>query len=401
MSIVNPMPPILGGLSAEIFLKDYWQKKPLLIRGARPDFQTPISAEELAGLACDPDVESRLILEQGGEKPWELRRGPFRERDFRKLADSHWTLLVQEANKHIPAVESMIEAFNFIPYWMFDDVMISYAADQGNVGPHFDHYDVFLFQASGKRHWQITHQECTEDNYLQGVDLRLMKTFKVEEQWTLEPGDMLYLPPKVAHHGVAQGPCMTFSFGFRSLRTRELMDNFAEFFNPIAGKNPLLNPIYRDTKDHLHKNPGRIAPQQAMVARDMLLAAMQDEELMTQWFCEYVTRVQGADMPELALEAETENLDDFIKGHIHLARHPSARLAWTSEGQRCEDRTGFYYFFVNGESLDFEEVSQPFIEYLCNHLSWDNQQLLDFVHQTPANKNLVGDLMERGVFIEG
>jgi len=218
----------LGELSVEQFLKEYWQKKPLLIRQAFPSFTNPLGADELAGLACEKDIESRIVLEKDGASPWELRNGPFSKDDFSQLPKSHWTLLVQDVEKHIPELTNITDLFDFIPNWRMDDLMISYAPDKGSVGPHVDAYDVFLLQADGKRHWHIATDVINNDKLINNIDLKILKQFNPDQDWVLEPGDMLYLPPGFPHHGVAIGDCMTYSIGFRAPSHLDMIQSFVE-----------------------------------------------------------------------------------------------------------------------------------------------------------------------------
>ncbi|HPQ96555.1 MAG TPA: cupin domain-containing protein, partial [Thiolinea sp.] len=219
------IPPLtrLGELAVEDFLRDYWQQQPLLVRQAFPGFELPLSADELAGLACDTDT-ARLVLERGGRHPWELRSGPIAEDAFAGLPETHWTLLVNDCEKMVPELQAIVQPFRFIPDWRIDDLMISYAAPGGSVGPHVDAYDVFLLQAQGRRRWQISSQPCTPDNFIPDLDLRVMQAFSPEQEWVLEPGDLLYLPPGVPHYGVAMGECMTCSIGFRAPSQAELLE---------------------------------------------------------------------------------------------------------------------------------------------------------------------------------
>jgi len=209
------------GITADCFMQQFWQRKPLLLRDAFPGFRSPISPEELAGLACEAGVEARLVLERG-IRPWEVRHGPFEERDFAALPETHWTLLVQDVDKLVPEVADLLEAFAFIPEWRLDDIMISYAEDQGSVGPHMDEYDVFLIQAQGRRRWRIDPSSREDAPCLDGADLCILERFDAREQWVLGPGDALYLPPGVPHWGIAEGPCMTWSVGMRAPDWREL-----------------------------------------------------------------------------------------------------------------------------------------------------------------------------------
>jgi len=212
--------PLLGGLDAAAFLRDYWQKKPLLIRQAIPDFQGLLSREALFALAARDDIESRLI--QHGRNKWKMDRGPIDQ--VPPLAQKNWTLLVQGVNLHDDAVDALMRQFDFVPDTRLDDLMISYATKDGGVGAHFDSYDVFLLQASGHRRWRIGAQQ--DLTLAQGLPLKILANFQPEQEFVLGPGDMLYLPPQYAHEGVALDECMTYSIGFRAPSYQELGEAF-------------------------------------------------------------------------------------------------------------------------------------------------------------------------------
>ncbi|HET6567122.1 MAG TPA: cupin domain-containing protein, partial [Rhodothermales bacterium] len=258
--------PLLGGLSPADFLAEYWQKKPLLVRGALPDFESPVSPEDLAGLACEPDVSARLILERGGDYPWQLRHGPFDEQDFADLAPTHWTLLVSEVDRWVPEVAALLDRFRFIPSWRIDDVMISYAPAEGGVGAHVDNYDVFLLQAKGQRRWQIGAGPVQEENLVPDIDIRMLRDFEPEEEWLLAPGDLLYLPPRIAHHGVAVGDCMTYSIGFRAPSYQDILTGFLSYLAEQV--DPLARYSDPDLKPQLH--PGEIGPSALGKVRALL-----------------------------------------------------------------------------------------------------------------------------------
>ena len=245
------MKPLNLNLDIDDFLASYWQKKPLLITEAFADFDNPVPADELAGLACETNVESRIILEKDGATPWEVRHGPFDETDFTTLPESHWTLLVQDVEKHLPDLLPLLNVFNFIPAWRLDHLMISYATDQGSVGPHLDAYDVFLIQAQGQRHWKISNQYNEQSPILKNTDLKILREFTHEQEWTLEPGDILYLPPGVAHHGVALGECITFSVGFRAPSYADLVQSYTDNMMQTLD----LTQHYTDLKRLRQKNP--------------------------------------------------------------------------------------------------------------------------------------------------
>lgn len=283
MNLIQPNQILtqLGELSIEEFLRDYWQQKPLLVRQAFPNFQSPLSSNELAGLACDTDT-ARLVLEKGGSNPWEVRHGPLRKKDFNKLPATHWTLLVNDIEKLLPEFAEIIEPFRFIPDWRIDDLMISYAVDGGSVGPHVDAYDVFLLQAQGKRHWQISHQACAEDNFIPDIDLRIMREFVAEAEWTLEPGDMLYLPPDVPHYGVAVGECMTYSIGFRAPSRADLLE---DLLGQIL-EQPAMQERFRDPKRRLQANPTNLAEDDLERLTAFVLEVLPDREAIRRWLRE-------------------------------------------------------------------------------------------------------------------
>ncbi len=272
---------ILGHISKEEFLADYWQKKPLLVRNAIANFMPPIDGDELAGLSLEQEVESRLVI---GED-WKLEHGPFDEERFSSLPASHWTLLVQAVDLWVPEVAELLQHFDFIPPWRIDDIMVSYAEDGGSVGPHFDYYDVFLIQGAGQRRWQIGGTCDAETPLLKNTELKILQQFEPFNEWVLEPGDMLYLPPKVAHHGVAIGDCTTFSVGFRAPAATEMLDDLAtELLTGIVAPNHLTDP--------------QLTPEMAVVnipnayikrVKSLLLETLDDDELLAQWFAQFMT----------------------------------------------------------------------------------------------------------------
>lgn len=248
---------LLGGITPRQFLQEYWQKKPLLIRSAMPGFIGVLSAEELAGLACEEDVQSRLVTRPKGK--WQLEQGPFDEARFARLPAKNWTLLVQGVNQHLQEAAELLQWFDFIPHARLDDLMVSYAPDGGGVGPHFDSYDVFLLQGQGKRLWRVSEQQ--DLTLEEGAELKILKNFHTEQEWLLAPGDMLYLPPQMAHWGVAVGDCMTYSIGFRAPSAQELGTQFLAYMQEQLD----LPGIYSDPDLELQKHPAKIG--RAMVSK--------------------------------------------------------------------------------------------------------------------------------------
>lgn len=275
---------LLGGLTIEAFLEEYWQKKPLLIRGAFPDFQSPISRDDILQISQRDDAEARLILEKGGDYPWQLLYGPFEE-DLSELPESHWTILVQEMNRFVPEIAELLNHFRFIPSWRIDDIMVSYAPAEGGVGAHIDNYDVFLLQAMGHRRWQIMNDPIHEESLVPDLDIRMLENFKAEEDWVLGPGDMLYLPPRIAHNGIAMDNCMTYSVGFRAPSHTEILSGFlgylAEHTDP--------GQWYADPQLTIQKHVSEISPAALKQIASVIKDAVQDTQLIHSWFGSYVT----------------------------------------------------------------------------------------------------------------
>jgi 50S ribosomal protein L16 3-hydroxylase len=241
---------LLGGLSPRAFLRKYWQKKPLLIRGAFPGFTGLLSPEDLKELACRDDAQARLINQKRDR--WQVRHGPFMPRSFLRLPPGRWTLLVQDVNHFLPSARELLLKFNFIPHARLDDLMVSYAAAGGGVGPHFDSYDVFLLQGMGRRRWQISAQQ--DRTLIADAPLKILQDFRPEQEWLLEPGDMLYLPPGYAHNGIAEEHCMTYSIGFRAPSYQELTVQFLVHLQDHSD----IKGMYGDPDLAMQRHPGRI-----------------------------------------------------------------------------------------------------------------------------------------------
>ena len=333
------------GLSQQQFLQQYWQKKPLLIRQAFPAFESPISAEELAGLACDPESESRLIEVHGQNgRAWQVSTGPFSASFFSRLPESHWTLLVQDVDKHVPELLSLLDAFNFIPEWRRDDLMISYATEAGSVGPHTDAYDVFLLQAMGTRRWQVGDQPIHEAKLIDGLDLQILAEFSPDQSWDLRPGDMLYLPPHFAHHGVALDECMTYSFGFRAPGSVDMLDALV---NTLLEQG-LGKGRYQDPDLLLNQHSAEIDADAVARLKQLLHQAI---DQATPQLATVLGRFVTETKPGLAAIAAEASADlpgiDELNSHFDagavLQRNAYYRFAWTAHANGGQ-------LFVAGES---------------------------------------------------
>ncbi|TCS36082.1 50S ribosomal protein L16 3-hydroxylase [Paucimonas lemoignei] len=270
---------LLGGMTPARFLRDYWHKKPLLVRQAIPGFKPVLKRDALFALAQQDDVESRLITHF--DQHWEMSHGPIA--DTPAISRNDWTMLVQGVNLHVDAADRLLRQFNFIPDARLDDLMISYATEGGGVGPHFDSYDVFLLQAHGQRRWRIGPQQ--DLSLIEGMPLKILKHFTPEEEFVLEPGDMLYLPPHYAHDGIAVGECMTYSIGFRAPSYQELAEGFLQFMAETVD----MPGRYADPDLAPARAPAEISTAMLQKVRNELQKISFDEEDIAIFLGEYLS----------------------------------------------------------------------------------------------------------------
>lgn len=332
--------PLLGGLTPTQFMKRHWQKKPLVIRQAIAGIRPLLDRAELFDLAALEEVESRLVVQAQPQsaKAWRLRHGPFPRKALPALRQPGWTLLVQGVDLHDARIRELRDQFRFVPDARLDDVMISYASDGGGVGPHFDSYDVFLLQVHGTRRWRIGRQK---DLRLQpNMPLKILAHFEPELEFVLEPGDMLYLPPRYAHDGIAMGECMTYSIGFRSPSADELAQEILQRLAEDTQRE-VPSTLYRDPDQTAQFQSAKIPAALTAFAKSALKQSLQDPYAVQRALGEYLSEpkatvmfdasepVAGA-LQSVTLDRCTRMLFDsrhiFINGEAFMAAGEDAKL---------------------------------------------------------------------------
>ena len=384
---------ILGSISKEQFLKEYWQKKPLLIRQAFPGFEPLIPADELAGMSLEEEIESRIILENGPNSPWQLLSGPFKEDTFSTLPKDKWTLLIQGVDQWLPEAADLLQNFNFIPNWRLDDLMISFATDGGSVGPHYDQYDVFLLQAEGQREWRIG-QMCSEhDDFLKETKLRLLAKFEETDRWVLEPGDMLYLPPRLAHYGISQGNCQTYSIGFRAPSQSELMHSLVDQIDASTNEDQR----YGDSDLALQEHSGEISEAALQQVREFMIQALEDPILLSDTIGKLMTEAKYPQEHSDDDQAGNKNYSasdlKFDLQTLDIQRELHSRFAFN----RKNDNHSFY---AAGKVYPISSNSLELVQYLTKQRQYNGRELQSFC-ENKDNEKLLLNLWQDGHFFSG
>jgi len=337
---------LLSAQGSRRFLEEFWQKKPLLARGVLPQLASALDRASLIELACRDDVESRLVI--GARTSWRIEHGPFRRRDFAQLPPRNWTLLVNGVENFVPAARELQQRFGFIPYARHDDVMVSYAAPGGGVGPHYDSYDVFLVQGAGTRRWQVSAQHDLA--LLEAAPLKILRRFRPQREWTLAGGDLLYLPPCYAHHGVAIGDCITWSIGLRAPSRQEIAARFLDFLHDHLQ----LDGSYRDPGLKPQRHPAAIGTAMLRQVRAMVNSI----------------RWRDTDIARCLGEYLTEPRPNVVFGHAR--RMPAARFARTAgtRGLRLDPKSRMLFsgrmVFINGETVTPDAAARKTLHELAD-----------------------------------
>ena len=401
--MVNPLkaepPGQLGTLPTREFLRDYWQKKPVLIRNAFPDTSHWLSPDELAGLSLEDQVESRIVMENGPGN-WELKEGPFAEDTFNTLPPSNWTLLVQAVDHYVPEFSHLLDSFRFLPAWRIDDVMVSYAVKGGSVGPHYDHYDVFLIQGMGQRTWQTgpvvdmappdDSGDRNQDLFLPGLSLKILKEFKSDREWVLNSGDMLYLPPGVPHWGVNETESMTTSVGFRAPSHSEIISDIGHYMSERLSDHDR----YVDPDLMIAGNTGHISAQSTDKIKSILTDLINSEGAVEEWLARSQSLPKygekyGETEEHHKLDLKPEELSALVSNGDAIFRDESTRFLFTGPESAPEK------LFINGNPTPFPTTAGSLVAILCQYrkvkLEWIRAHL-----ENPLNQGFLLQLVNNG-----
>ncbi len=333
-------------LGARRFLREFWQRKPLLLRNALPQLAALADRASLIKLACRDDVESRLVF--GAGKSWRVEHGPFRRSDFARLPARNWTLLVNGAENFVPAAREIQSLFSFVPYARHDDVMVSYAAPGGSVGPHFDSYDVFLLQGSGSRRWQISAQRDLA--LVDAAPLKILRRFRPRHAWTLCAGDLLYLPPRFAHHGVAADGCITWSVGCRAPSRQEMAARFLDFVQDHLQ----LDGSYRDPGLTPQRHPAAISTDMLRQVRAMVRAIHWDDADIARCLGEYLSEPR----PNVVFDrARRLPAGLFARAAAQRGLRLDLKTRMLSRGRMI---------FINGETVTIDSAARALMQRLAD-----------------------------------
>jgi len=346
---------VLGGITAEQFLAEYWQKKPLLVRNALPEIANILKPSDVMELALDENISARLIKQKDRDpNQWSVKSSPLLKADFQKMPKL-WTLLVQAVDHYSFDLAELWKKFPFIPQWRRDDIMVSYAPKGGSVGKHFDFYDVFLVQGYGHRRWQLGQMCDAETEFVPGQPLKLLPEMDVNFDEVLAPGDLLYVPPGLSHYGVAEDDCLTFSFGFRMPNISDMMDRVSDKFSD----NQLLkNPLQDLIRDQISPI-GQITQPELEYLKAELLAQLHNSTVLEDAIMSLMSEPKYPDNIPEAEEIGTGDLEDALDQGYQLILEPASRLLYTEED-------GELLFWANGEGLYISDEFAPILKQIAD-----------------------------------
>ncbi|MCF9046059.1 cupin domain-containing protein [Acinetobacter nectaris] len=346
---------VLGNITAEQFLREYWQKKPLLVRQAIPEIANFLEPEDIQSLALEDTVTARLIQQTGkNHDQWQVKSSPLEESNFKNLPP-YWTLLVQAVDHYSMDLAELWKKFHFIPQWRRDDIMVSYAPKGGSVGKHFDFYDVFLVQGFGHRRWQLG-QRCNENTqFIEGQPLKLLSEMEISFDEVLAPGDLLYVPPGLSHYGVAEDECLTYSFGFRMPNLAGVIDRISDQF---ADNDHLKNPIQDTVREHPNAI-GEITAQERQSIKKHLLEKLMNADHFDHAIMALMSEPKYPDNIPESDEIELEDLNDLLDTDYSIQLEPASRLLYLAQENTLK-------FWANGESLNIAVETAPLLKKIAD-----------------------------------
>jgi 50S ribosomal protein L16 3-hydroxylase len=375
----------LGELSLAEFMQQYWQKQPLLIKQGFKNFQDPLSADELAGLALEDEVESRLVECRDGN--WQLETGPFE--DFSRYGDKDWTILVQAVDHWHPPAAELLEPFRFIPNWRIDDLMISFSTPGGGVGPHLDQYDVFIIQGEGKRHWRVGMPDASLKQFCPHPRLLQVTPFTACIDVIMEPGDILYIPPGCPHEGVSLENSLNYSVGFRAPAQKDLLTGLADYLldNDLTGKR------FSDPQRSLTNNIGAISEQDLDQVQQLLVQLVSDRDKLPLWFGQYITQAKHElDQQEPDPHYQAEEIAEYLEEGSVLARIGGLRCCYYQATGNSDVQ-----LFINGNTIVLPAEELVTARLLCDSKRIDQQQCLHFTARE-ERLLLITDLINQGLW---
>lgn len=377
MYLLNP-----DAINITTFLKDYWQKKPVFIKGGFTDFVDPISPDELAGLAAESEISSRIVSIK--DEQTDVRFGPFEA--YEELGDSHWTLLVQATDFWSEDCANLVKPFRFIPNWRIDDLMVSFSLPNGGVGPHLDQYDVFIIQGMGKRHWRVGDARDDYEVDHSHEALARIKQFDAIIDVVTEPGDILYIPPNFPHEGYAIEPSLNYSVGFRAPNQEDLFSSFADHIIDDCTDSVRFTDADREQQTHC----GELRSHDVDTLQSLMLAKLQDPGYFQQWLGKFLT--------ESKREMNLIPVDDAYQAdELNDVLSDDETILQRTGGLRCcfLDRGDHIAVFINSELFELDVQDQHFAEWLCNTEVLSAEQGRLFMQKTPTAQLLL-TLINRG-----
>ncbi|MCG9493199.1 cupin domain-containing protein [Acinetobacter pittii] len=355
---------VLGGITAEQFLAEYWQKKPLLVRNGLPEIVGLLEPQDVQELALEEHASARLIRQKDrNPNEWHVKSSPLTKGDFQKLPKL-WTLLVQAVDHYSFDLSELWKKFPFIPQWRRDDIMVSYAPKGGSVGKHFDFYDVFLVQGHGHRRWQLGQMCDVNTAFVPNQPLKLLPEIDVQFDEVLAPGDLLYVPPGMAHYGVAEDDCLTFSFGFRMPNVAGMMERISDQF---SANTLLQNPVVDIARKQMSQI-GEINSTELSYLKDLILVQLQDSATLDAAIMSYMSEPKYPDNIPEPDEIEADDLQEILTEGYEVLLEPASRLLYT-------ESDGILSFWGNGEALCIAETFAPKLKAIADgeSLAFDSQ----------------------------